>query len=112
MKEQLNQDKTQAILDNYSLGKVTSVLTLSEVLVHFKENLNLSRCLAETNQGLYLLAYGPNDELHSMWWSSESSDFASMLSNSMKLKNAKLLLTNQNTTTVHKFGLRISVFLL
>lgn len=112
MTEKLNQEQSQSILDNYSVGKIVSVLALADVLVNSKKNVNLSRCLVETNQGLYIIAYAPNDELHSLWWSSESKDFAATLSAALKLKNAKILQTNQNTNTVHKFDLRVSVFAL
>lgn len=112
MTEKLSQEQSQSILDNYSVGKIVSILTLADVLVNSEKNINLSRCLVETNQGLYIIAYAPNDELHGLWWSSESKDFAATLSAALKLKNAKILLTNQNTNTVHKFDLRVSVFAL
>lgn len=111
MKE-LSQDQLQSILDNYSVGKIIASLILSSVSVDADKGVNLSRCLVETNQGSYIIAYAPNDELHGLWWSSDSQNFASTLSKALKLKNAKILLTNQDTNTVHKFDLRISVFTL
>lgn len=109
MKE-LSQDQSQAILDNYSAGRVVSTLMLADVLVSDEKDINLSRCLAETNQGMYIIVFAQNDDLHNLWWSSDSKDFTTTLFNALKLKNAKILLTNQDTTTVHKFDLRISVF--
>ena len=106
----LSQDQLQTILDSYSVGKVVSTLMLADALVSDERDISLSRCLAETNQGMYIIAFAPNDDLHNLWWSSDSKDFAVTLSNALKLKNAKILLTNQDTTTVHKFDLRISVF--
>ena len=111
MKELL-QDQSQSILDNYSLGKVITILPLAAVLVSSEKEINLSRCLVETNQGLYIIAFAPNNELHSLWWSSEAKNFAIILSKALKLKNAKVLLTSQDTITVHKFDLRVSVFAL
>lgn len=110
--EKLNQDQLQSILDNYSVGKIITTLVLSDVIVNSDKAIKLSRFLAETNQGMYLVVFAPNDELHDLWWSSDSADFASKLSTALKLKNAKILLTNQDTNTVHKFDLRISVFTL
>lgn len=112
MTEKLNQDQLQSILDNYSVGKIISQMVLADVLVNNEKGISLSRCLIETNQGLYIIAFAPNDELHGLWWSSEAEDFAATLSRALKLKNAKILLTNQNTNTVHKFDFRVSVFTL
>lgn len=111
MKELL-QDQSQAILDSYSVGKVISVLSLADVIVSNEKEISLLRCLVETHQDLYIIAFAPNDELHGLWWSSDAKDFSSTLSKALKLKNAKVLLTNQDTATVHKFDLRISVFAL
>lgn len=109
MKE-LSQDHLQSILDNYSVGKIIELWMLSDTLVDGDKGINLSRCLVETNQGLYIITFAPNDDLHSLWWSSGSQDFAMILSKALKLKNAKVLLTNENTNTIHRFDLRISVF--
>lgn len=109
---ELNQDQLQSILDSYSVGKIITTLVLSDVLVHGDKQLVLSRCLAETNQGIYIIAFASNDELHNLWWGSNSAVFASKLSSALNLKNAKMLLTNQDTNTVHKFDLRIAVFTL
>jgi len=112
MKAKLNQDQLQSILDNYSVGKINESWILTDTLLDDEKNLSLSRYLAETNQGMFIIAFAPNDELHDLWWSSDSTDFAARLSSTLKLKNAKILLTNDNTNTVHKFDLRISVFII
>jgi len=109
MKE-LNQDQLQSILDNYSVGEIIQSWVLASVLIDNEKGIDLSRCLTETNQGLYMIAFAPNDDLHGLWWGSDSQDFATTLSYALKLKNAKLLLSNENTNTVHKMDLRISVF--
>jgi hypothetical protein len=108
----ISQDQLQSILDTYSVGRIVGTLVLTDVLVNDEKKVNISRCLAETNQGMYLVAFAPNDDLHRLWWSSDLKDFAATLFAALKLKNAKILLTNQDTTTVHKFDLRISVFAL
>ncbi|MEO8580944.1 MAG: hypothetical protein ABI425_00010 [Patescibacteria group bacterium] len=109
MKE-LSQDQLQSILDNYSVGKIIDSWVLSNVSVDGHAGVNLSRSLAETNQGLYIITFTSNDDLHGLWWSSDAKDFVATLAKALKLKNAKLLLTNENSSTVHKFDLRISVF--
>lgn len=111
MKE-LIQDNLQSILDNYSAGKILVSWVLPSVLVDTDKGVALSRILIETNQGLYIVAYAPNDDLHGLWWGSDLQGFSETLSRALKLKNAKLLLTNENANTVHKFDLRISVFTL
>ncbi|MCB0078805.1 MAG: hypothetical protein KDD73_15445 [Anaerolineales bacterium] len=108
----LDQHQFQMILDSYSVGKIVSILKLDDVLVNDGREISLSRCLVETHQGTYIIVFAPNDDLHSLWWKSSSSDFAATLSQALKLKNAKMLLTNQDGVTVHKFDLRISVFAL
>jgi len=110
--EELNKAKLQSILDSYSVGKIITTLILSEVIVYSDKEISLFRFLVETNQGIYIITFAPNDDLHGLWWNSDSADFASKLSIALKLKNAKMLLTNQGTNTVHKFDLRISVFTL
>ena len=111
MKELL-QDQLQAMLDSYSVGKIVNTLMLADVLASDERNISLSRCLVETNQGMYIIVFAPNDELHGLWWSSDTKDFAATLSKALKLKNAKMFLTDQNTNTIHKYDLRISVFAL
>lgn len=107
----LSQTQIQSILDNYGTGKIVGVLMLESVQMKSK-NVHLSRVLAETNQGLYLVVFAPNDELHGLWWGSEPSDFAATLSNALKLKNAKILQSSHGADTWHKYDLRISVFVL
>jgi hypothetical protein len=110
--KKLRQDQLQSILDSYSVGKIVKIAFLSDVVVDSEKKINLFRCLAETDQGLYIIAFATNDELYGLWWRSNSKDFVATLTKVLKLKNAKILLTNQNTITVHKFDLRISVFAL
>ncbi len=110
--KKLNRDQLQSILDSYSVGKIVESWVLAGVLVDSEKEIDLSRYLVETNQDMYIVTFAPNDDLHNLWWSSDSKDFAVILSSALKLKNAKILLTNQDTTTVHKFDLRICVFTL
>lgn len=111
MKE-LSQAQLQSVLDNYSVGKIIESWVLASASVDVDKGINLSRCIAETNQGFYIIVFAPNDDIHGLWWSSDSQNFEVILSKALKLKNSKILLTNQNTNTVHKFDLRISVFTL
>lgn len=112
MNKKLKQDQLQSILDSYSVGKIINAISLPSVIVDSEKKINLSRYLVETNQGLYIIVFAINKKLHALWWDSNSKDFVATLTNALKLKNAKILLTNQDTITVHKFDLRISVFTL
>lgn len=106
----------QRVLDTFSVGRIIWFRPLPPV--HFclkRQQVHLMRVMLYTIQGLFLLVFAQDEQIHPIWSMLEHQRYERLLKQAVGLVNARSISQQCQTTvvyTVHKFHHRFSLFLL